>query len=92
MNATKKAINALTFSLVRSTVVFKPDPRLEAFHDLRNIDPDACQTSTSQKVVAESVLELGQHGTRGHASAKGWWMGVCPGEKMEFYHSIQLPV
>jgi Arrestin (or S-antigen), C-terminal domain len=88
-NATKKAIKCLTLTLVRSTIVFKPDARLDALNDM---DPDACQTSTTHKVVAESVLELGQRGARGHASAKGWWTGVCPGENMEFFHFIPLPV
>ena len=92
MNATKKAIKSLTLTLVRSTVIFKPDARLDALNDSHNLDPDACQTSTTQKVVTESVLELGQRGARGHASAKGWWTGVGPGEYTEFSYFIQLPV
>jgi hypothetical protein len=91
-NVTKKAIKSMALTLVRSTVVFRPDARLDASNDNHNLDPDACQTSTTQKVVAESVLELGQRGSRGHASAKGWWTGIGPGEHMEFFHSIQLPV
>jgi hypothetical protein len=89
-NATKKAIKSLTLTLVRCTVVFKPDFRLDASND--NVDPDACQTSTTQKVVAESVLDHGQRGARGHASAKGWWTGVSPGEHMAFFHFIEIPV
>jgi len=91
-NATKKAIKSLTLSLVRCTVVFKPDARLDAVNDDLNMDPDACQTSTTQKVVAESILEPGQRGARGYASAKGWWAGVRPGEDAGFFHFIQLPV
>jgi hypothetical protein len=91
-NATTKVMKCLTLTLVRSTVVFKPDARLDALDDNQYMDPDACQTSTTHKAVAESVLELGQRATRGHASAKGWWTGVCPGEHKEFFHFIQLPV
>ena len=92
VNLTKKAIKTLTLTLFRSTVVFKPDRRLDVLTDDHNIDPDACVTSTTQKIVAESILETGQHGARGHASAKGWWTGIGPGEHMDFSHFIQLPV
>ncbi|KAF5385239.1 hypothetical protein D9615_001281 [Tricholomella constricta] len=88
-NASKKTIKSLALALIRSTVVFKPDHRLDAFGDM---DPDACQTSTTQKQVAESVLEMGQRSARGHASAKGWWTGVPPGHQLEFSHSILLPL
>ncbi|KAG5647769.1 hypothetical protein DXG03_008492 [Asterophora parasitica] len=87
-NGSKKTIKSLALALIRSTVVFKPDHSLDAFGDA---DPDACQTSTTEKVVAESVLQMGQRGTLGHASAKGWWTGVLPGEQLEFSHSILLP-
>ncbi|GLB35886.1 putative arrestin (or S-antigen), C-terminal domain [Lyophyllum shimeji] len=91
LNGSKKTINSLTLALIRSTVVFKPDRRLDALSDADYMDPDACQTSTTEKAVAESVLEVGQRATRGHASAKGWWSGVAPGEHREFSHSILLP-
>lgn len=91
-NRTKKTIKSLTLSLLRSTVIFKPDLRLDALAGNHDVDPDACQTSTSQKQVSESVLEMGQRGARGHASAKGWWTGVSPGEHLNFSHFIALPV
>ncbi|KAF8078900.1 hypothetical protein FPV67DRAFT_84009 [Lyophyllum atratum] len=90
-NASKKMVNSLALALIRSTVVFKPERHPDVLDDGHNMDPDACQTSTTQKRVAESVLQLGQRGTRGHASAKGWWTGVAPGDQLEFSHSILLP-
>jgi hypothetical protein len=53
---------------------------------------DACQTTTSSKQVMECTLEMGQRGAKGHASAKGWWTGVGPGERLDFSHFISLPV
>ncbi|KAG5651422.1 hypothetical protein H0H81_008706 [Sphagnurus paluster] len=87
-NGSKKLIKSVTLSLVRSTVIFKPDHRLDALGDT---DLDSCQTTTIQKQVADSVLEMGQQGARGHASAKGWWTGIPAGDRLEFSHSILLP-
>ncbi|KAF8899044.1 hypothetical protein BD779DRAFT_1486738 [Infundibulicybe gibba] len=92
-NDTKKTVKSLTLSLLRSTIVFKPHPHLDALPGgvSHGMDPDACQTSTTQKNIAESTLEMGQRGARGHASAKGWWTGVRPGERQEFAHFILIP-
>ncbi|KAJ8523311.1 hypothetical protein ONZ45_g187 [Pleurotus djamor] len=92
INNTSKAIKRLGLSLVRSVVVFVPDPSLDTskYHS-NDIDPDACQTSTSQKQVAESSLEMGGIGSKGHASAKGWWTGVPAGERCTLMHSVLLP-
>ncbi|RDB29045.1 hypothetical protein Hypma_015810 [Hypsizygus marmoreus] len=76
LNDTKKTIHSLNLALIRSVIVFRTD---------------RCQTSTTQKQVAESVLEMAQRGTKGHASAKGWWTGVGPGERSDFSHFILLP-
>ena len=94
VNHTKKTIRSLILSLVRTTVCFKPHPHLDALPYSRedSADPDACQTSTMQKQVSESILEMGERGSKGHASAKGWWTGVSPGEDMTFSHFILLPV
>ncbi|KAE9398453.1 hypothetical protein BT96DRAFT_1020110, partial [Gymnopus androsaceus JB14] len=55
-------------------------------------DADACQTSTVQKQVAESILEMGQRDpTRGHAGAKGWWAGVGADDTRDFCHFLSLP-
>lgn len=94
INNTKKVIKSVTLSLIRTTVIFKPDHQLDDLIGDHNVDFDACQTSTTQKQVAESILELGKSGlgVRYHASAKGWWTGVSPGEHLEFFHFILLPV
>lgn len=94
VNDTKKTVRSLTLTLIRSTVVFKPNPQLDALPPSHSheADPDACQTSTSQKEVASTTLEMGQHGSRGHASAKGFFLGVAPGETLDFSHLILIPV
>lgn len=73
-------------------VVFKPRAALDVGIDGREPDADACETSTSEKEVVESTLLMGQKGSRGHASAKGWWTGVPPGEEQEVAYFLQLPV
>ncbi|KZT30910.1 hypothetical protein NEOLEDRAFT_45328 [Neolentinus lepideus HHB14362 ss-1] len=88
-NDTKKTIRSVTLTLIRTTIVFKPKPVLNA--NPRDEDPDACQTSTSRKEVATSTLEMGQKSTKGHASAKGWWTGVGPDSEVELQHFIQIP-
>ncbi|KAK7465402.1 hypothetical protein VKT23_005380 [Stygiomarasmius scandens] len=91
-NQSKKAIKSLTLSLVRSTVAFKPKYYLDVGGSKTDHDPDACQTSTTQKRVTETVLEMGDSVARGHASAKGWWSGVQAGETVNFFHCLLLPV
>lgn len=56
------------------------------------MDVDSRRTSVTSKQIAESVLEMGQSRAKGHASAKGWWLGVSPGQISEFEHSILIPV
>ncbi|KAF7799281.1 hypothetical protein EIP86_010513 [Pleurotus ostreatoroseus] len=87
-NGSKKTIRALLLTLVRTTTLFRPKPMLDADGDR---DPDSCQTATSHKVMAESLLEMSAGVTKGHASAKGWWTGIAPGQDMEFSHYIVLP-
>lgn len=91
VNNTKKTIRSLTLTLLRSTVIFKPHPHLD-LDSATELDPDACQTTTTQKPIAQATLDMGQRGARGHASAKGWWTGVLPGETLDFSHFILLPV
>ncbi|KAH9937212.1 uncharacterized protein B0H18DRAFT_969591 [Fomitopsis serialis] len=90
VNDTKKTVKTLTLMLVRSTTMFRPTPELDAGR-ARSVDPDACQTTTLHKVVAENVLEMAQPGTKGRASAKGWWTGVGPGKELSFSHYILIP-
>ncbi|KAF8627248.1 hypothetical protein AX15_004455 [Amanita polypyramis BW_CC] len=94
LNETKKAVASVTLTLLRNTVVFRPLPRLEALPFGKawyNLDPDACQTATTTKIIAESTLEAGDRATRGHASAKGWWTGVPPRKRLDLSHSIVIP-
>ena len=93
-NDTKKTVKSLTLTLIRTTVIFRPRPQLDALpptHD-HSTDPDACQTSTTQKQIAETTLEMGSRCTRGRVSAKGWWTGITPGESLRFSHFLSLPV
>ncbi|GJE99637.1 arrestin C-terminal domain-containing protein [Phanerochaete sordida] len=87
-NDSKKTVKSLVLTLVRTITVFRPRPGLNAGGDR---DADACQTATTHKAVAESVLEMCEGVARGHASAKGWWTGVPPGREFDFIHYIQLP-
>lgn len=89
-NETRKAVKTLTLTLLRTVIVFKPAPVLDA--DMDAEDPDACQTTTTTKVITQSTLEMGQPGTRGHASAKGWWSGVRPMESHAVNHCFTIPV
>ncbi|CAL1695216.1 unnamed protein product [Somion occarium] len=89
-NGSKKTVKSLTLCLIRTTTIFKPRPGLDAGHE-SSADPDACQTSTTHKLITETVLEMAQRSARGHASAKGWWTGVRPGQDLEFAHFILLP-
>lgn len=91
INNSKKKIKSLNISLFRSTVVFKPDLNLDVDASVEP-DPDACQTYTAEKQVAESTLHMATTLSRGHASAKGWWSGVHAGETLDFAHFILLPV
>ncbi|PFH49685.1 hypothetical protein AMATHDRAFT_4691 [Amanita thiersii Skay4041] len=95
-NATKRRITCLTLTLLRSTVVFRPHLDLDVSHPRNSYgifsrDPDACQTTTTVKTVVESKLEAGDQAARGHASSKGWWIGIGPGEHMNVTHSILIP-
>lgn len=90
-NESKKFVKGLTMSLIRTTTVFRPHPHLDVLSP-SSADPDACQTTTTRKLVAETTLEAGQLGLRGHVTAKGWWTGVEPGMRSNFAHFILLPV
>lgn len=57
-----------------------------------DVDQDACQTQTTKKKVAETTLDMGKKSGRGAVTAKGMWMGVEPGEEVDFCHHLLLPV
>ena len=94
INSSKKNIKNLTLGIYRSIIIFKPKVPLETLPDNRSTFADlhAWQTSATKKLVAESTLAVCEPGTRGHASAKGWWTGVGPGKSMAFSHFISIPV
>ena len=83
---------------MRTTTVFRPRPWLNTGdgHDPSNpsdvdIDADACQTQTTRKKVGETTLEMGKKVNKG-VTAKGSWMGVGGGEKVDISHFLQIPV
>ena len=86
VNESKKTVKGASITLLRTTTVFKP------LGGRKDADPDACETMTMRKVVAASELVMGQKCVKGHASAKGWWTGVRPGDTTDFAHHIVLPV
>lgn len=89
VNESRRTVKGASITLLRTTTVFKP---LGARKGNTDTDPDACKTTTMRKVVAASVLVMGQKCTKGYASAKGWWAGVRPGDTANFVHHIILPV
>ncbi|KAI0673394.1 hypothetical protein C8Q78DRAFT_623428 [Trametes maxima] len=89
-NETRKTVKSLTLTLVRTITLFKPKPSLDIGSRVAAEDPDACQTTTTHKVVSLSVLERGQGAAKGHASAQGWWTGVVPGQEAQFSHHILI--
>lgn len=92
-NDTSKKINGMTLALIRTVTLYKPRPELDLNELARRneLDPDACQTSTTRKKIAEEELEMGQKGSRGVVTAKGWWTGVEPGQKVDSSHYMQIP-
>lgn len=89
INESKKTVKGASITLLRTTTVFKP---LGGRKGNADTDPDACETLTMRKVIAVSALVMGQKCAQGHASAKGWWTGVRPGDTVDFVHHIVLPV
>lgn len=80
VNGTKKCLKHLTLSIHRSITMYKARPQ----HDN--------STSNFVKQVAESTLMMCDRSVSGHASAKGWWVGVPAGGSSSFSHSILIPV
>lgn len=89
-NESKKSVKGLTLGLIRTITIFRPRPNLAVSSP--SSDQDACQTTTTRKLVAETTLEAGQRGLRGHVTEKGWWIGVDPGVRVRSTHFILLPV
>jgi len=93
INNTKKVLKMVTLELFQSLATFKLGLRSgNTQRDLLDTDSKTCQTTTVNKKIAQAILTIGQPGTRGHASARGWWSGVAPGEAQTLMHSIMIPV
>lgn len=90
-NESKKFVKGITLSLIRATTVFRSRPHLDVASS-SFADADACQTTTTRKLVSETTLEAGLRGLRGHVTEKGWWVGVDPGVRAKFTHFILIPV
>jgi len=94
-NDTTKKVKNVALTLIHTETIFRLNPSLDATSPTSKStgpDADACQTSTTRKVVAETVLEMANKGASGYATAKGWWTGVEAGSSLEFVHYILLPV
>ncbi len=94
-NDTTKKVKSVALTLIRAETIFRLNPALDATSPTSKstgLDADACHTSTTRKVVAETMLEMASKSTSGYATAKGWWTGVEAGGSLEFVHYILLPV
>ncbi|CEH19508.1 ARRESTIN DOMAIN CONTAINING PROTEIN [Ceraceosorus bombacis] len=96
-NDTSKRLKNITLALVRTVVLFRPRPELDLGKSVPDkpheayVDPDACNTATSRKKISEETLEMGQKGTKGSFTAKGWWTGVEAHKALEFSHYMRVP-
>ena len=88
-NNTSRTVKSFTLTLIRRVTTFKSSAAVNI--DGRD-DPDACQTNTTYKEVAQSTLELSHRVLRGYAGSRGWWTGVNPGENAVFSHCLLIPV
>lgn len=86
-NSTKRMLKNIAISLHQTATVHP-----HSISARTEMDPNSRHSMVSSKRIAESILEVGHPKTKGHASAKGWWSGVGPGQKSEFEHSILIPV
>lgn len=94
VNKSEKALKNLCLQLLRSTTIFRTGYEFNAMKEgpKTGAIADILQSSTTKKQVAQSILEVCARGTRGHASAKGWWAGVIPGQTRSFSHHLPIPV
>lgn len=94
VNKSEKALKNMCLQLLRSTTVFRTGYEFDALKEGSKTGAiaDVLQSSTTKKLVAQSILEVCARGTRGHASAKGWWAGVTPGQTRSFSHQLPIPV
>lgn len=88
-NNTARTLKSFNLTLIRRVTTFKSSA---AMNIGGKDDPDACQTNTIYKEVAQSTLETAHRVLRGYAGSKGWWTGVNPGENTTFSHCVLIPV
>ncbi len=92
-NNSRKVFKTVVLELLESTTTFKPGfHRDSLLHGREDLQLNACQVTTTNRKVAESILPICKVGAAGHASAKGWWSGVLPVGSQTFLHSILIPV
>ncbi|CAO1618333.1 unnamed protein product [Parajaminaea phylloscopi] len=91
-NGTSKRINSASLTLIRTVTLFRPRPEFNVHGNTSSdLDADACTTSTTRKKVTEEILEMGQKGSRGFVTAKGWWTGVEAQSNLDFSHHLAIP-
>lgn len=90
-NGTSKKISSASMTLIRTVTLYRPRPELNLGAGETTLDPDACTTSTTRKKVTEEILEMGQKGSRGFVTAKGWWTGVEARTNLDFAHHLAIP-
>lgn len=83
-------MRSVSLVLVQTTTVYKP--RHPKSQKVGAAESSKYSETVAVKEVAESRLEMGEYGAKGHASAKGWWIGVAADEEKDFCHSIMIPV
>ncbi|PPQ99575.1 hypothetical protein CVT24_005363 [Panaeolus cyanescens] len=76
-NNSQTTVKNLDFGLFNTVTIFPSLPGKEAEH-----------TTTQLSKVS---LRVKQPPTPGHATAKGWWSGVKPGEMRTVYHYLPIP-
>ncbi|SOV06021.1 uncharacterized protein UDID_19255 [Ustilago sp. UG-2017a] len=97
-NDTSKKINGMTLSLIRTVTLYKSRQELDMDNHSarRELDSDACQTSTTRKKIAEEELEMGQKGSRGVVTARHvevvYSIKVSIGSSLSSVVSVELPV
>ncbi|KAG6868869.1 hypothetical protein C0993_008617 [Termitomyces sp. T159_Od127] len=77
-NESKRLVKSLSLALIRDTTVFKPSHRTNTSDGYHDEKYDACSVSTNQKLVTESVLEMGRRSSPRHASARDLALQYVP--------------
>ena len=82
-NHANKKVQFLSLTLTRTQTIF------------RAASPDEATSAPAQvirKKVVESTLDMGKRAAKGGVTAKGVWLGVEPGEIVDFCHPVAIPV